>query len=235
MKVRTELMVMLTHHDRTVGDAYELFESAKDLPVYDWGFKNVGICEYDTCHLISAMKEAGKHTFYEIITRHKDAYVIGETTAKRAGFECMMGTKYDEQLFKAMHEMGIRFCPAVGQPGSVYNGQPGVLLGTEDEIRNEALHLVNDIGVDGITLPAFRYYLDGYHLLHTLREALPDTPIYVAGSVDSFEKIDEMFDMGIAKFTMGSALFNKKFVPNGSFRDNLEAVANYIETKHPRG
>ena len=232
---RTELMVMLTHHDETVGDAYELFESSKDLPVYDWGFKNVGICEYDTVDLISAMKAAGKNTFYEIITRKKEAYIIGETTAERAKFGTMMGTKYDEQLCSAMHKLGIKFCPAVGQPGSVYKGQPGVLLGAEDEIKSEALHLVNDIGVDGITLPAFRYYLDGYHLLQVLREALPDTPIYVAGSVDSFEKIDEMFQMGIAKFTMGSALFNKKFAPQGSFRDNLEVVANYIESKYPRG
>ncbi len=228
----TNLMVMLTHHDKTVYDAFELFDSSKDLPVQDWGFKNVGICEYDTVNIIDAMNKAGKTTFYEIITREKTAYEFGETTAERAKFSCMMGTKYDKQLYDAMKKLGIKFSPAVGQPGSFYQGEHGVLLGTEQEILSEASYLVNEIGVDGITIPAFRYYLDGEKLLKDLLKTIPNTPIYVAGSVDTFDKISEMYDMGIAKFTMGSALFNKKFAPNGTFRDNLEIVANYVVQKN---
>jgi hypothetical protein len=30
-------------------------------------------------------------------------------------------------------------------------------------------------------------------------------------------------------FTMGSALFNKNFVKNGTFRENLQHVVNYIK------
>ena len=40
-----------------------------------------------------------------------------------------------------------------------------------------------------------------------------------------------MFDIGPWAFTMGSALFTKNFVPDGSFRDNLSAVAEYMKQK----
>jgi len=234
MKTRTELMVMFTHHDVTVPNAYDLFEECKDLPVYDWGFKNAGVTDEETLRIINAMKAANKATFYEVVTRTKEAYKAGETTGALCKFDYMMGTKYDAELHEAMKKNGIKFSPAVGQPGSMYKGEPGVLLGTFDEIITEAKMLVAEKGVDGITIPAYRHYQDGQKLLDMLIKAIPDTPVIVAGSVDSFEKIDRLFDMGVAKFTMGSALFNKKFAPEGSFRDNLEVVANYIETKHPR-
>lgn len=232
--IRTELMVMLTWKDKTVSDAYEIFESCKYLPVFDWGFKNAGMTDASTAKLIAAMKSAGKQTYYEIITRTKEAYIAGEATAEKAMFDCMMGTKYDQDLHDKLKSLGITFCPALGKPGSVYNGVPGVLLGDYDEIIDEGKMIVSEKGVDGITIPVFRYYQDGTKLLDMLLNALPDTPIYVAGSVDSLEKMDLMFSLGIAKFTMGSALFNKKYVPNGTFRDNLEFVANYLEQKHPR-
>ena len=40
-----------------------------------------------------------------------------------------------------------------------------------------------------------------------------------------------MFDIGPWGFTMGSALFTKNFVKDGSFRDNLKAVADYMNNK----
>ena len=38
-----KLIVMLTHHDRTVKNAVEIFESCKDTKAEYWGFKEVGI------------------------------------------------------------------------------------------------------------------------------------------------------------------------------------------------
>lgn len=36
-----ELIVMLTHNDRTVSNAAEIFEACKDAPAVNWGFKEV--------------------------------------------------------------------------------------------------------------------------------------------------------------------------------------------------
>ena len=55
--------------------------------------------------------------------------------------------------------------------------------------------------------------------------------ICIAGSINSFARIDTMFDIGPWTFTMGSALFEKKFLPEGSFRENLIAVADYMAKK----
>ena len=39
----SQLIVMLTHNDETVANSAQVFDSCKDLPVEDWGFKNVGL------------------------------------------------------------------------------------------------------------------------------------------------------------------------------------------------
>ena len=45
MKQIPELIVMLTHNDRTVADAIDVFEAAKNSKAKYWGFKEVGIPE----------------------------------------------------------------------------------------------------------------------------------------------------------------------------------------------
>ena len=61
--------------------------------------------------------------------------------------------------------------------------------------------------------------------------AAVDAKICVAGSINSFARIDKMFEIGPWAFTMGSALFTKNFVPEGSFRENLASVAAYMAAK----
>ena len=43
MKKHPELIVMLTHNDRTVADAAEIFEACKDSKAQYWGFKEEGL------------------------------------------------------------------------------------------------------------------------------------------------------------------------------------------------
>ena len=58
-----------------------------------------------------------------------------------------------------------------------------------------------------------------------------DARVVIAGSISSYERIDTMFAIAPWGFTMGSALFSKNFVPDGSFRENLQAVADYMAKK----
>jgi hypothetical protein len=46
--------------DVTVKDAFDVFESCKDLPVRHWGFKNVGLPKDEMKRVVRAMKDAGK-------------------------------------------------------------------------------------------------------------------------------------------------------------------------------
>ena len=68
MKRKPNLVVMLTHNDVTVKDAYDLFDACKDLPVQHWGFKNVGLPKDEMKRIVSAMKAAGKTTYLEVVT-----------------------------------------------------------------------------------------------------------------------------------------------------------------------
>lgn len=66
--MKPEIVIMLTHNDLTVKNAMEVFESCKDLPVKNWGFKDVGIPVEEMVELNKAMKAAGKTTFLEVVT-----------------------------------------------------------------------------------------------------------------------------------------------------------------------
>jgi phosphoribosylformimino-5-aminoimidazole carboxamide ribonucleotide (ProFAR) isomerase len=58
-------------------------------------------------------------------------------------------------------------------------------------------------------------------------------PVIVAGTIDSFDRIKKMSQLGVEGFTIGGAIFDKKFIPNGSLTDQLKAVLN--ETRIANG
>ena len=85
-------------------------------------------------------------------------------------------------------------------------------------------------GIKGFDILAYRHVIDGEKLAREFCAAV-DAQICIAGSINSYGRIDTMFDIGPWTFTMGSALFEKKFVPEGDFRENLKAVADYMAAK----
>ena len=70
--MKSNLIVMLTHNDKTVHNALEVFESCKDLPVNYWGFKDVDLPKPEMRELIKAIKNAGKTSFLEVVSYTKD-------------------------------------------------------------------------------------------------------------------------------------------------------------------
>ena len=67
-RLKPELIVMLTHQDRTVQDALQLFERTQDYPITHWGFKDVGLSPKEMQSVVTAMKTAGKNTFLEVVS-----------------------------------------------------------------------------------------------------------------------------------------------------------------------
>lgn len=223
--MRPDIVVMLTHHDVTVPNAYEVFETCKDLPVQFWGFKNVGLPKDQMKALTAAMKAAGKTTFLEVVTYDEDSCMDGAKTAVECGFDCLMGTLYYESVHNYLKEQGLTYMPFVGK----VSGSPSILEGTNEEIIQNAKDLMAK-GIKGFDILAYRHVVDGEKLAREFCAAI-DAQICIAGSINSFARIDTMFDIGPWTFTMGSALFEKKFVPEGDFRANLKAVADYMAQK----
>lgn len=223
MKQRPVIVVMLTHNDVTVANAHDVFDSAKDIEdVKHWGFKNVGLEKPKMKQLVEKMKAAGKTTYLEVVTYDEESCLDAARTAVDCGFDILMGTLYFDSVHKYLNDHGITYSPFVGK----VSGSPSILEGTNAEIIDEAKALMAK-GITAFDILAYRHVVDGQKLAYEFCAAI-DAKNCIAGSIASFERIDVMFDIGPWGFTMGGALFDKKFVKDGSFRDNLKAVADYM-------
>jgi len=80
----------------------------------------------------------------------------------------------------------------------------------------------------GLDLLSYRFIGDAPLLL---LEVVKATHISVvsAGSIDSTQRMAEVWQAGDWGFTIGSALFDKKFAPEGSFKENALAVCHWLE------
>jgi len=220
---KPELIVMLTHHDQTVPEALQLFERTKDYPITHWGFKDVGLPPETMQSVVTAMKAAGKITFLEVVSLSEEEGLRGARLAVELGFDILMGTVFFPSIGAYLKDKPIRYYPF---PGHVHS-HPSILDGTVDEIVDHARELESQ-GAHGLDLLTYRYAGDAPHLLKQVVQAT-DIPIVSAGSIASFERITEVWDSGAWGFTIGSAFFERKFVPDGSFEENVLAVCDWLQ------
>jgi hypothetical protein len=220
---KPELIVMLTHHDQTVANALELFEHTKEYPITHWGFKDVGLAPDEMQAVVTAMKKAGKITFLEVVSLSEAEGLRGARLAVELGFDILMGTVFYPSISEYLKDKPIHYYPF---PGHVHS-HPSILDGEIHEIVAHAREL-EAYGVQGLDLLTYRYNGEATHLLKQVVEAT-QVPVVSAGSIASFERINEVWDTGAWGFTIGSAFFDRKFVPEGSFEDNVLAVCNWLE------
>ena len=75
---------------------------------------------------------------------------------------------------------------------------------------------------------AYRYVGDPEKLAKKFIQAI-DIPVIVAGSINGYERLDKIDELNPWGFTMGTALFEKNFDKDGTFRDNLKKVVEYLK------
>lgn len=220
--MKPNLIPMLTHNDMTVSNAKDTFLSCASLPVRHWGFKDVGLPLDKMAELVRIMKDHGKTTFLEVVSLSEEECMRGAKIAVDCGFDYLMGTIFYDSVFAYLKEHGTNFFPFCGK----ISGHPSVLSGTPHEIVEDGKRL-EALGVSGIDILAYRHKTAGEEISRKLISTL-SIPVVIAGSIDTFERIDKMKEIGPWGFTIGSALFTGRFVPNGSVRDNLDAVCKYL-------
>lgn len=226
MKNHPNLIVMLTYNDVTVKDAYDIFQTCKDIKaVQHWGFKNVGLPKEEMKKVVQAMKAAGKTTYLEVVTYDEESCMEAAKVSVECGFDTLMGTVYYESVHNYLKENNMAYSPFVGK----VSGSPSILEGTYEEIIQNAKDLMAK-GIDAFDILAYRHTINGEKLAYEFCDAI-DAKVTIAGSISNYGRIDTMFAIGPWGFTMGSALFTKNFVPEGSFRENLQAVADYMSNK----
>jgi hypothetical protein len=217
-----QLITMLTYKDETVKNSFEVFDQCADLPAAFWGFKDVGLPKPDMKRLVKHMREAGKTTFLEVVSLTEKECLGGARLALDCGFDYLMGTVYYDSDFKLMKGKTTKFFPFAGK----VSGHPSILEGSIPEIVADGRRM-EALGVAGFDLLAYRYTADAEALAEAFVKGVR-VPVVLAGSIDGFSRLEVMKRIRPWAFTIGSAFFDKKFVPGGSFREQMAKVLDYL-------
>jgi len=216
-----ELIVMLTHKDRTVENAAEIFNECKDTPAKLWGYKEVGLPLDQMKQLCADMKKAGKTTCLEVVAYTEEEGLEGAKMAVECGFDMLLGTKYFDSINEYAKQNNLRYMPFVGK----IVGRPSVLTGSIEEIIDEANGLL-DKGVYGVNLLGYRYEGDALELINKFCSSVK-APICLAGSISSYQRLDEVKAANPWAFTIGGAFFENKF--DGTFAEQITKVVEYMQ------
>lgn len=220
MQHHPELIVMLTWHDYTVENAAQVFEQCKNSKAKYWGFKEHPLPLDQMKALYAHMKECGKTTFLEVVAYSEQEGLEGARIAAACGCDVLMGTKFFDSINDYCHEHGIKYMPFVGN----VTGRPSVLEGTIEGMIAEARSYI-ERGAYGIDLLGYRFTGDAVALNEAV-VAGTGAPVCLAGSIDSYERLDQVRNAAPWAFTIGGAFFENKF--GGSFVEQVNKVCDYM-------
>lgn len=221
MNATPELIVMLTYNDVTVENAEEIFDACRNTKAKFWGFKEKGLSIESMKILFSKMKAAGKTTALEVVVYDEEGGLEGAKKALECGCDILMGTTYFDSINDFCKKNNLKYMPFAGE----IVGRPSVLKGEIKDIIAEAQEYLKK-GVYGIDLLGYRYVGDAVLLNKEFVREI-DAPVCLAGSVDSFNRLDEVLDASPYSFTIGSAFFNNKF--GDTFAEQIDEVVTYME------
>ncbi len=216
------LITMLTYHDQTVPEALAVFNQCWDLPVEYWGFKDVGLPVADLKKLVAAIKDVGKTCFLEVVRYSQEECLASAKLAVECGVDYLMGTIFHPSVLGLMKDSPIKYFPFCGK----VSGSPSILEGNIPEIIHEAKQ-IERLGVDGFDLLAYRYVGDAEGLAREFIRTVK-VPVVMAGSIDSFKRLDRVRELGPWGFTIGSAFFDERFIPGAPFREQIQKVTEYL-------
>lgn len=221
MKENLNLIVMLTHNDVTVKNAYEIFEQCKNSKAKFWGFKEKPLPIEEMKKLYDYMKECGKTTVLEVVEYTEEECMKGAQIAVECGCDILMGTLFFDSINEYCKENNLKYMPFVGK----VTERPSILEGDIDEMIKEANNYI-DKGAYGVDLLGYRYTGDAVELNKKIAEQVK-APVCIAGSINSYKRLDELKDANPWSFTIGGAFFENKF--GKDFGEQINKVCEYME------
>ncbi len=219
-KNKPEFIVMLTHNDRTVENAKQIFDMCRDTAAKCWGFKEHPLPLEEMKALYTKMKAQGKTTFLEVVAYTEEEGLAGAQMAVKCNCDVLMGTKYFDTVNEFCKSHNLKYMPFVGN----ITGRPSILSGDIEQMIDEAKDYLKK-GVYGIDLLAYRYQGDASLLVRQFVREVP-APVCIAGSVNSLERLDELKAVAPWAFTIGGALFENKF--GETIAEQVDFVCEYI-------
>ncbi|MGX6979762.1 hypothetical protein ACWN8V_11000 [Vagococcus elongatus] len=221
LKSNPSLIVMLTLNDCTVANAYDVFEKYKDSKAQFWGFKEIGLSVEKMKKLYSYMKACGKTTILEVVQYTEEECLKGAELAVECGCHILIGTIFFDSVSELCRKNKIQYMPFVGD----VKHRPSVLEGSVEEMIKEANEYIRK-GAAGVNLLAYRFTGDSENLIREI-VAQVDGPVCIAGSINSFQKLDTIKDVVPWAFTIGEAFFNNQF--ESGFGNQINHVCDYMK------
>ncbi len=215
-----ELIVMLTYADLTVENAAGIFEQCKNTKAKYWGFKEIPLPPDQMKELFAYMKQCGKHTGLEVVEYTEEKCLAGARMAAACGCEFLMGTAFFDSVNDLCRAEGIKYLPFVGH----VSGRPSILEGTVEEMIAQAGTYLEK-GAYGIDLLGYRHAENPAALNRAFVSSV-SAPVCLAGSINSYERLDEVKEAAPWSFTIGSAFFDNRF--GGSFAEQIDKVCDYM-------
>lgn len=198
---------MLTKDDCTVNHALQVYSSLSRSPLRYVGFKDIGLPLDELKTLAGRIKADGKQVMLEVVSTSREAEMRSVEAAVEIGVDYLLGGRHAEDAVRLLRGSGIRYFPFAGPTV----GHPTRLAGSIDEIVDDARRLAALPGVDGLDLLAYRFAGDVEALTRSVVQAV-SVPVIAAGSIDSAERVQVMLQAGVWAFTVGSAIFDGRFL-----------------------
>jgi len=200
-------ILMLTKDDKTVPDARAVYGAIRNSSVRYVGFKDIGLPHEELVELASEIKRDGRTVLLEVVSTTKEAELASVEAARRIGVDYLLGGRHVEDVVKLLKGRAIRYFPFAGKT----IGHPTKLVGTMEEIVDDARKLARTPGVHGLDLLAYRFDGDAPLLAERVVKAV-EVPVIVAGSIDTPGRVAAIRQAGAWGFTVGSALFQGAFL-----------------------
>lgn len=221
-----KLIVMFTKDDRTVPEALELLSECCACKVRYLGIKEQGLSARQMRAFFDTVRSQGKIGVLEVVAYTEEECLAGAHLAVECGCAMLMGTLFYESVNAYCRKNGVRYMPFVGD----VSGRPSRLCGSVERIVDEARKCVEN-GVYGVNLLGYRYDGDAVALVRAVTETL-DAPTCLAGSIDSYERLDEVARLSPTFFTVGGAFFDHAF--GEGFPQQVNTVYEYVQGKAKR-
>lgn len=211
---------MLTHGDRTVPNALDIYRQIRRTDLSMVGFKDVGVDRETLRSLTEAMHTDGNTVFLEVVSVSRDDELRSIEAAIEVGVDYVLGGTHVEDALAVIGDAPVSYCPF---PGTVV-GHPSELQGSITDIAAHAGELTRLNGVHGVDLLAYRHRtVDPIELCEAVVQSVTG-PVIAAGSVDSEEQISRLGDAGVWGFTIGGAIFENRLPGSPSVAGQIEWV-----------
>jgi hypothetical protein len=219
----SDFIFMLTHEDRTVPGAIDVYRELRDCGLKYVGFKDIGADDEEMEELTVAAHQDGLEVMLEVVSTTVEEELRSVGSALRVGVDWLLGGTHSEQALQVIENAKLRYCPFPG----VVTGHPSQLSGDIAEIVADARELTERENVAGVDLLAYRHTTaDPLELIRAVVE-VANGDVIVAGSIASFAQIRAVAETGAFGFTIGSAIFEGRLPGAPSIAAQVRGVVDF--------